>query len=495
MKSSPFVRQQHDAQPTPAARHPHHGLALAVLLIGAILPPLDYFIVNLALPAIGTGLRASNAELQFVISAYACANGVALITGGRLGDLYGRKRMFILGMAGFVAASALCGLAPNASVLIGGRVLQGIFAAILTPQVLATIRSAFDPTEQVRVMGLFGFVYGLAAVVGQLGGGALISLHPFGLGWRAIFLVNLPIGLVALVGSWCYLPESRPPTGARLDLPGTALLSIMLLLLIYPLTRGRELDWPLWTWASFTAAALVLPLLIWVERRRQQRGRDPLLDLRLFGNPVVSLGLLLAFLFYWMSVFFLAFGIYLQSGLQWTPLDAGLAILPFGIGFLAAPLLLPRLIARLGAPMTLTSSFALLAGGLALAAQLAGTGSLPWGFYLGLTLAGAGQGLTLPSVLRIVLAEVEPQRAGVASGMVTAMLQIGSAVGAAVLGGVYFSVLGHRPLAKDYAFAFTHAMHVLVAILFACVLLSRLFVPLLGRRQRGAELCVCQSPG
>ncbi len=462
-----------------------------MLLIGAILPPLDYFIVNLALPAIRGGLGASDVELQFVISAYACANGVVLITGGRLGDLYGRKRLFLIAMAGFVAASALCGLAPSAGVLIGGRVLQGVFAATLTPQVLAIIRSAFAPHEQVRVMGLFGFVYGLAAVIGQLGGGALISLHPFGLGWRAIFLVNLPIGLVALVGSWRHLPESRPPTGAAIDLPGTALLSVILLLLIYPLTRGRELGWPSWTWASFAAAALLVPLLVVVERRRQQRGREPLLDLRLFANPVVVLGLLLAFLFYWMSVFFLALGIYLQNGLQWTPLHAGLAILPFGVGFLAAPLLLPRLTAALGAPTTLTTSFALLAIGLALAAQLAGTAAPSWGFYLGLSIAGAGQGLTLPSVLRIVLAEVPAQRAGLASGMITAMLQIGSAVGAAVLGGVYFSALGHHPLATDQAFAFRHAMHALIAVLAACGLLSPLFVPLHRRQQRRAALRVC----
>lgn len=490
----PEPTRPHDAVPRApssaqraGAPSTHHGWALAMLLIGAILPPLDYFIVNLALPAIHEGLGASDSQLQFVISAYACANAVVLITGGRLGDLYGRKRMFMIAMAGFVVASALCGVAPNADVLVAGRVLQGVFAATLTPQVLATIRSVFSPREQVRVMGLFGFVYGLAAVVGQLGGGALISLHPFGLGWRAIFLVNLPIGVVALVGSWRHLPESRPPRGAAIDVPGTLLLSSFLLALIYPLTRGRELGWPAWTWLCFACAAVLLALLVTVEHRRQTAGLDPLLDLRLFGNPVVTLGLLLAFLFYWMSVFFLAFGIYLQSGLHWSPLHSGLAILPFGMGFLAAPLLLPRLISRLGAQPTLSASFVLLSVGLGLAAASARVAAPAWTFYAGLVLAGAGQGLTLPSVLRIVLAEVQPERAGVASGVITAMLQIGSAVGAAVLGGVFFAALGPRPDAAAYLCGFRQSMHALLLVLIACIALSLLFAPLRRRRSRDAQ--------
>ncbi len=487
--SSMSTRPLPDAPSPPGAQRgsQHHGWALAMLLIGAILPPLDYFIVNLALPAIRGGLGASDSQLQFVISAYACANAVVLITGGRLGDLYGRKRMFLIAMAGFVAASALCGLAPSAGVLVAGRVLQGVFAATLTPQVLATIRSVFSAREQVRVMGLFGFVYGVAAVVGQLGGGALISLHPFGLGWRAIFLVNLPIGLVALLGSWRHLPESRPPRGASIDLPGTILLSGLLLLLIVALTRGPEQGWPSWTRWSLAAAALLLPLFVHVERRRLDAGQDPLTDLRLFGNPVFTLGLLLAFLFYWMSVFFMGFGIYLQAGLRWSPLQSGLAILPFGLGFLAAPLLLPRLGSRLGAHGTLSLSFGLLAAGLALAAWRAGSEAPGALFYAGLAIAGAGQGLTLPSVLRIVLAEVAPERAGVASGMITATLQIGSAVGAAVLGGVFFAALGAHPVAIDYLRAFRLSLHDLVLLLLACFALTLLFVPLQARRRKAAE--------
>lgn len=462
----------------PGATRSHHGWALVVLLVGAILPPLDYFIVNLALPAIRDGLAATTSQLQLVVSAYACANAVMQITGGRLGDLYGRKRLFMIGMAGFVLASTLCGVATSGTALVAGRILQGLFAAILSPQVLATIRSVFTPHEQVRVMGFYGFVFGVAAVIGQLGGGALISLHPFGLGWRAIFLVNLPIGAFALIGSWRFIPENRPPRGARIDVPGTLLLSLFLLMLVYPLTRGREEGWPAWMQLCLAASLPVLALLLKVEWRRIVSGLDPLLDLRLFRNPVVVLGLALAFLFYTMSAFFLSYGIWLQGGLHWSPLASGLAILPFGLGFLASPLLMPHLVHRFGSYRVLTLGFALLALGLGTAATLSGTNAPQGGFYLGLAATGMGQGLVLPSVVRIVLAEVEPGRAGVASGMITATLQIGAAVGAATLGGLFFSKLGVHPDATTYAQAFRTSMFAVVAIQAICALLSMALGPL-----------------
>lgn len=471
---------------TPAATHGHHGWALAVLLIGAILPPIDYFIVNLALPSIRDGLGAQSTQLQLVVSAYACANAVTQITGGRLGDLYGRKRIFMVGMAGFVLASMLCGLAGSGSVLVAGRVLQGLFAAILSPQVLATIRSVFTPHEQVRVMGFYGFVFGIAAVIGQLGGGALISLHPFGLGWRAIFLVNLPIGVLALLGSWRFIPESRAPRGQRIDVPGTVLLSLFLLMLVYPLTQGREAGWPHWMVACLVGALPMLGVLLKVEGRRLVDGKDPLLDVRLFRNPVVALGLVLAFLFYTMSAFYLSYGIYLQGCLHWSPLNAGLAILPFGLGFLSSPLLMPRLVYKFGSYHALTLGFALQVLGLATIAALAGASAPGYGFYLGLVATGVSQGLILPSVVRIVLAQVEPERAGVASGMVTATFQIGSAVGVATLGGVFFSRMGVNPAELDYVQGFRTSMFALVAVQMICVLLSIALGPL-RRRLHPAE--------
>jgi EmrB/QacA subfamily drug resistance transporter len=459
-----------DNAPHSEGQGSHHGWALAVLLIGAILPPLDYFIVNLALPAIRDGIGASESHLQLVVSAYACAYAVVLTTGGRLGDLYGRKRIFMIGMAGFVLASVLCGVAGNGNILVAGRTLQGLFAAILAPQVLSTIRSVFTAREQVRVMGFYGFVFGLSAVIGQLGGGALISLHPFGLGWRSIFLVNLPIGVFALLGAWRYLPENKSPRSARIDVAGMVLLSLFLGLLIYPLTRGREEGWPAWTLLSLAASVPALIVLLVVEKREIASGREPLLDLRLFNNPIIGGGLALAFLLYFgLSTFFLIYGIYLQGSLGWTPLQSGMAILPFGLGFLASPLFSPWLVQRLGGFRVLSLGFALLGGGLVLTALPPLPDLL---FYLGLAAMGVGQGLTLPSVLRIVMGAAESHQAGAASGMVSTVLQIGAAVGAATLGGIFFSHLGTPPSPADYLGGFKAAVYVQASVLLLCMLLS-----------------------
>ena len=295
-----------------------------------------------------------------------------------------------------------------------------------------------------------------------------------------------------LIGSWRFIPESRPPSGKRIDVPGTLLLSLFLLMLVYPLTRGRESGWPLWMLACLIGSLPVLGLLLRVEWRSLVNGKDPLLDVRLFRNPVVALGLVLAFLFYTMSAFFLTYGIYLQGGLHWSPLASGLAILPFGFGFLSSPLMMPRLVHRFGGYRVLTLGFALLAGGLAIAGALAGAGVPGVGFYLGLAAVGIGQGLVLPSVVRIVLAEVEPGRAGIASGMVTATLQIGAAVGAATLGGLFFSKLGAAPAVIDYVHAFRTTMFSLVAILLPCALLSSALGPL-HRRTHACGACSVRS--
>jgi MFS family permease len=263
-----------------------------------------------------------------IISCYASAYAVSLITGGRLGDLYGRKRLFITGLIGFILASAICGIAPNSSVLICGRIIQGVAAAVMVPQVLATIRTLFSVEEQPRVIGLYGSVFGLAAIVGQLLGGALITLHPLGFTWQSIFLINIPIGLGTLIGAIEFVPEIRPSQRVRLDLVGVTLLSFFLGSIIYPLTRGRELGWPAWTFVSFSASIPLLVLFIYFERWLARAGGDPLVDLRLFKNFTFVMGLAMAFLFYCISVFFLTFGIYLQSGLGWTPLASGACRMP-----------------------------------------------------------------------------------------------------------------------------------------------------------------------
>jgi len=473
-------------QPAPAFAR--QGLALVVLFIGAFLAPLDYFIVNLALPSIHSGLNATDAQLQLVVSAYSSVYAVLLITGGRLGDLFGRRRIFMAGMAGFVVASALCGLATSGQMLVISRIVQGMTAAIMAPQVLATIRAVVPLHQQTRVMSLYGFVFGLSSIVGQLGGGALITYHPFGLDWRIIFLINIPIGIVAFLGTWRFVPENQPATRTSLDMKGVALLCAVLLLVIYPMTHGREAGWPAWTFAMFALAVPALALFVATEKRVEQGGGHPLVDLQLFRNPAFALGLALAFLFYCNSAFFLTYGIFLQTGLHWTPLASGVAIMPFAVGFVIGPLTSPAVVVRIGAHV-LTLGFSLMTLGFAVTGWAATEAATPdLAFYAGLVCAGVGHGLLLPNIMRIALQEVAPEKAGLASGVVSSTLQIGSAFGTAAISGAFFGALGaanapgmssgHAASATPvaYAQAFQLSLAINAVLMFACIGLSVLLV-------------------
>src|SRR6266702_760891 len=457
-------------------RSERQGLALAVLFVGAFLAPLDYFIVNLALPSIHTGLNATDAQLQLVVSAYASVYAVLLITGGRLGDLFGRRRMFMTGMAAFVVASALCGFATSGHMLVISRIVQGMAAAIMAPQVLATIRAVVPLHRQTKVMSLYGFVFGLSSIVGQLGGGALITYHPFGLDWRIIFLINIPIGIAAFIGTWKFVPENQPATHTGIDLKGVALLSAVLLLVIYPMTHGREAGWPVWTFAMFALAVPVFALFLVTERRVENRGGHPLVDLQLFRNPAFALGLVLAFLFYCNSAFFLTYGIFLQTGLHWSPLASGVAIMPFAIGFVVGPLTSPAVVKHIGGHV-LTLGFSMMTVGFTItgwSATQAGAPDLL--FYCGLVCAGVGHGLLLPSIMRIVLLEVAPEKAGLASGVVSSTLQIGSAFGTAAISGAFFGAIGGHATPDAYAHAFQLSLAINALLMLVCIGLSVLLV-------------------
>ncbi|ASW01158.1 MFS transporter [Paraburkholderia aromaticivorans] len=459
-----------------APRFERQGLALAVLFVGAFLAPLDYFIVNLALPSIHTGLNASDAQLQLVVSAYASAYAVLLITGGRLGDLFGRRRMFMTGMAAFVVASALCGFATSGHMLVIARIVQGIAAAVMAPQVLATIRAVVPLHQQTKVMSLYGFVFGLSSIVGQLGGGALITYHPFGLDWRIIFLINIPIGITAFLGTWKFVPENQPATHTGIDLKGVVLLSAVLLLLIYPMTHGREAGWPTWTFVMFALAVPAFALFVRTERRVERAGGHPLVDLQLFRNPAFALGLVLAFLFYCNSAFFLTYGIFLQTGLHWTALASGMAIMPFAIGFVLGPLTSPAVVRRIGAHV-LTLGFSMMTLGFTVTGWSATQSATPdLLFYCGLVCAGVGHGLLLPSIMRIVLLEVAPEKAGLASGVVSSTLQIGSAFGTAAISGAFFGAIGGRATPGVYAHAFQISLTINALLMFVCIGLSVLLV-------------------
>lgn len=312
---------------------PRRWFALAVLLTGAFLPILDFNVVNLALPAIRRDLTATSSEVQFVISAYAATYAVFLITGGRLGDLFGRRRLFLLGVAGFTIASVLCGIAPSPTLLVAARILQGLTATALAPQVLASIRVLFPPAEQGRALGFYGATFGLANISGQVLGGVLVSSRPFGLAWQAVFLINVPIGLAAFIGGLLVLRDSRARHAQKLDVGGVLLLSLTLALLVYPLVEGRESGWPTWIIAMLVASPFALSAFAGYEARLSARGGDPLVALHLLRNGAFAIGLVMALAFYMLSSFYLTFAVYLQSGRHETPLAAGLATLPFATAF------------------------------------------------------------------------------------------------------------------------------------------------------------------
>ncbi|WJR80848.1 MFS transporter [Bradyrhizobium sp. NP1] len=455
--------------PLPAARQPtgdpRRWLALPVLLTGALLPPLDFTIVNLALPSIRQSLGATSSDVQFVISAYAATYAVFLITGGRLGDLYGRRRIFLIGVAGFTAASALCGAAWSPAALIAGRILQGVMATVMAPQVLASIRVLFQGASQERALALYGAVFGLANLLGQVLGGILVSSHPFGLAWQAIFLVNIPIGLATLLGGWFLLRDSHAEHAQRLDAGGVVLLSLTLGLLVYPLIEGREMGWPWWTVAMLATSPAALAFFVNFERRLGQRGGSPLVELSLFRQKRFTTGIVMAFAFYMQNAFFLTFSVYLQNGLHLTPMDAGIATLPYVSGSFVASLASSYLMQRLG-PYALTLGFALQALGFALL-MLAVASILPAGRDAGLVGAGMGFGIIMPSVIKAVVGGVDPRHAGLASGVVISALQIGSALGIAVIGGVFYGALGpsQTSAAYVYAHAFALALGCVVAVL------------------------------
>ena len=441
------------APPVPAAQPAAdrlRWLTLALVLGGTFMAVFDNFVVNVAIPTIQRDLGASFAQVQFVIAGYALAYAVTLVTGGRLGDIYGRKRLFLLGLAGFTAASALCGLAPGPGVLVGARLLQGLAAAALTPQVLSIIQVTFPPEERARAFGAFGAVAGLAAAAGQGLGGLLVHADVLGLSWRAAFLVNVPVGVAILLAARALLAESRSATATGLDPVGVALLTAALFLLAFPLVAGREAGWPWWSWACLAAAAPAFVAFVAFERARTARGDTPLVVLRLFRARAFVAGLLVRLLSTAATAgFFLGLALYLQLGLRYSPLEAGLVFLPAAVGFTLAATLVARLDARLGSRLVLA--------GLALSAATfaadvlvvrASPEALPRLGFAALVFGQAfGAGTTGPWLTGVVLAGIARDDAGAASGVLVTAQQIGGALGVALIGVALFGALaGHAPV-------------------------------------------------
>ncbi|WP_053752974.1 MFS transporter [Streptomyces sp. MMG1533] len=419
------------------------GLGLFTVLLAAALPLVDFFIVNVALPTIGADLSASESVLELVVSGYGLAYAVLLVLGGRLGDLFGRRRLFLGGMAAFGLTSLACGLAPTAWTLVAARVAQGAASAAMLPQVLATIQAATAGPRRARAMGLYGATAGLSMVAGQILGGVLVAADIAGTGWRSVFLVNVPVVLVGLLLAARAIPETRAQRPEPVDGPGTLLLAASLLALLAPLTEGRSAGWPLWTWLSLAAFPFVAAAFYAVERRADRLGRTPLVPPSLFRLVSLRRGLVMILPFsIGFSGFMFVIAVALQQGAGLGPVQAGLALAPLAVTFFFTSLAGPRLIARYGTRVVTAGSLlqALGVGLIALAAwrswpDLGVVALLPGG-----AIAGVGQALQLPVIFRIVLSEVPSARAGVGSGVMTTTQQSALALGVATLGTLFLSL-------------------------------------------------------
>ncbi|MEV0715158.1 MFS transporter [Asanoa sp. NPDC050611] len=418
-------------------------VALFAILTAEVMDLLDALVTTIAGPTIRADLGAPESTIQWLAAGYTLAMAVGLVTGGRLGDLFGRRRMFLVGTAGFVAASLLCALAQGEGTLVTARVLQGLFGAVLLPQGLGLIKEMFPPHQVGAAFGLFGPVMGLSAVGGPILAGWLVSADLFGLGWRMIFLINLPIGLLGLVLGARFMPRSRDASAPRLDVAGVGLVSAAMFLLVYPIVQGRELGWPAWTFASMVVALVVFGVFGWWEARRQRRGFDPLVVPTLFRKRAFTGGLVAGTAFFaGLLGFSLVLTLYLQLGLGYSPLKTGLTGVPQAVGVVVGfGLSAAGGLARRHGRLVLQAGVAVMAlAALGLLATIHGTSTVtPWRLAPVLAAFGIGMGLAMAPFFDIILAGVEPRESGSASGALNAAQQFAGALGVAALGTLFFN--------------------------------------------------------
>ena len=426
---------------------PRRWLTLVILLLAGFMNLLDVSIVNIAIPSIQRNLHASYADVQWALAGYTLAYALVLITGGRLGDTFGRKRLFLIGVAGFTIMSALCGVATSPGMLIACRVVQGAMGGIMVPQVLAVIQVIFPAKERIKALAGFGVTAGLGTVSGPLLGGLLIQHNLFGWDWRPIFLINVPVGIIAFVASAYLVRESKAASPPKLDPVGVALISAALLLLLYPLVQGRQLGWPAWTFVSMALSAPVFAAFVACERIKTRRDGSPLVRLSLFGDRAFSAGMAVALTFFLgIASFGLVLTLFLQLGLGFTPLHAGLTFLPFSAGVLVSSGAAARLAPKFGRGVTMTGALVTAAGMATLIAVVHhfGAAVTTWDLVPGLAAAGLGLGAVIAPLADIVLAHVPQRDAGSASGVFNTGLQLGNSIGIALIGVIFFALLGSQ---------------------------------------------------
>jgi EmrB/QacA subfamily drug resistance transporter len=447
-------------------------VALPVVLAGTFMVVLDFFIVNVALPSMQVELHASGGAIEWVVAGYALTSAVFLIVAARLGDQVGRRRTFMLGLAVFTLSSAACGVAGSPEILVLARLVQGIGAALIMPNVLAIIGVTYQGPDLAKALGAYGLVMGLAAVTGQLIGGALIQADIAGLGWRSCFLINVPIGLVAVFLARRVVPESRSEQGGRLDLVGTALLTVGLTAVVLPLVDGRQHGWPLWTWVSLGTAPLILIGFAAHQRHLAARGGQPVMAPVLFRARAFSAGLLTQLAFWsGQASFFLVLALYLQQGRGLSAMSSGLVFTILAVSYVAASVRAPQLIARHGRRLLGIGALVLAAGhGLLLAAVAdVGVGGSVLALLPGLLAIGAGMGLLIVPLTTTILSSVPAEYAGAGSGALTTMQNVGASLGVAITGVIFFGALH-----GGYAHALELSLAELAALLLGVAGLTRL---------------------
>lgn len=468
---SRFNSGERRASSVPSTTKPVNWAALPVLLAGSFMVVLDFFIVAVALPAMAVELGAGESSLEWVVAGYGLTFAIFLIVAGRLGDEFGRRRMFTIGLAAFTATSLLCGLAETPAMLVVARLAQGAAAAIMMPQVLSIIAVTYRGETYAKAVGFYGMVAGLAAVGGQVIGGALVETDLAGLGWRACFLINIPVGLAALIAVPRLVEESRAPHRARIDIVGALVLGAGLVAVLMPLIQGRQQGWPAWTWISLAAAPVLLTAFVARQQRMGANG-GALLDLRLFGERTFSAGLATQFaLASVQASFFVYLALYLQQGRGLNALEAGLVFTVLALAYVLASGRAPQLTVRYGRAVVAWGGTSLAAGtvAMALAVHEVGSGGSLVALVPGLVLVGIGIGLCFTPLTQIVLGNVDPAWAGAASGMLSTTQQVGFAVGVAITGLIFFGVP-----AGEVARAFELSLWQMSAFAIEIVVFSRL---------------------
>jgi EmrB/QacA subfamily drug resistance transporter len=438
--------------------------ALVVMIAAAFMDLLDGTIVEVGLPSIQRSLRVDGAGLQWTVSAYTLAFAVLMISGSRLGERAGRRLSFLAGLAAFIICSAGVAAAQSPGVLIGFRAAQGAAAAIMLPQVLTFIQSEFEPAAKPKAFALYGMILALAGAAGPLLGGVLIEADPAGLGWRAIFLVNVPVGIAALAFGARVIPGSQPDRTKRLDPVGTLVLVGALVALFYPLIEGRQLGWPAWSIAILAAAVPLLGVFVLTQTRHRDRAA-PLVDLSVFRSRATTAGLTIGLILFGSTSFFFVLTLHLQDGLGYSALRTGVTFIPFAAGIIVGSAAAAPLGQRYGRGLIAAgaATIALSLASLLTVIARYGTGLHPWQLAPGLAVTGVAFGIISGALADIVLGQVPARLASSASGVVSTVTQLGSVVAVAVTGVIFFGTLGGHPLPETFVHATTRSLWYLTA--------------------------------